>query len=99
LASITNKDYVNFGECVAEDGSVLPPFIVLPGKLHMEDWYKNTNVDSDYSVAVSEYGYMNEHLTLDWLDHFHRHTLPRTTGTHRLLLLDGRIALFPLSSL
>ena len=43
----------------------------------------------DWAVAVSDNGWTNDGLGLEWIKHFHRHTECRATGAYRLLILDG----------
>ena len=40
-------------------------------------------------IAVSDNGWTNNKLGVEWLKHFDAHTKTRTKGTHRLLILDG----------
>jgi hypothetical protein len=40
-------------------------------------------------LAVSDNGWTNDELGLDWIKHFNRHIESRTTGAYRLLILDG----------
>lgn len=40
-------------------------------------------------VAVSDNGWTTDELGFAWLQHFNSHTETRTTGTYRLLILDG----------
>jgi hypothetical protein len=55
----------------------------------MEDWYTKTNLADEFMLAVSDSGYMNDALTLDWIRHFEKNTAERSSGSYRLLLLDG----------
>ncbi len=100
LASSTNKDYVTVVECVSGDGNVLPPFVALPGQVHMEDWYTGTNLDGSWTVAVLDTGYMNDALTLEWVEHFERHSFPRLRANTVLCysMVTGLIAPFHVSS-
>ena len=40
-------------------------------------------------ISVSDSGYSNDRLSLDWLMHFDRHTKKKAKGKYRLLILDG----------
>ena len=70
LASSSNRELVTVMETVGGDGSVLPPLVIIPGALHMEDWYTKTNLTDDFLLGVSETGYTNDMLVMDWLVHF-----------------------------
>jgi hypothetical protein len=76
-------------ETISGDGTILPLILILPGILHQEDWYTKTDLDDDALVAVSETGYVNDELSLEWLRHFERYSARRQVGVYRLLLLDG----------
>ena len=89
LPSSNNRELVTSCEAISGDGEVLPPMLILPGALHLEDWYTNTNLDDDYLLAVSETGYSNDLLSLEWLQHFDKFSARRQIGVYRLLLLDG----------
>jgi hypothetical protein len=63
--------------------------LILPGILHQEDRYTKTGLEDDVLVAVSDTGYSNDELGLEWLRHFERYSARRQVGIYRLLLLDG----------
>ena len=89
LASSSNRELVTSCEAVSGDGDVLPPMLILPGSLHLEDWYMKTDLDDDFLLAVSHTGYSNDELSLNWLQHFDKFSSRRQVGVYRLLLLDG----------
>ena len=89
FASSSNRELVTVMETVSGDGCVLPPFIIVPGSLHMEDWYLKTSISDDSLLGVSETGYTNDILAMSWLEHFERFSSGRQEGAWRLLLLDG----------
>ena len=64
--------------------------IILPGVLHLEQWYStSTELEDNVLVGVSESGYSNDELSLSWLRHSERFSARRQLGTYQLLLLDG----------
>ncbi len=77
IASTTNKNYITVVKCVSGNANFLPPFVVLPGQFHMEDWYTKTNMDNSYMLAVSESGYLTDALTLDWFQLFDKNPRSR----------------------
>jgi len=79
---------VTVWETISGDGTALPPMMILPSILH-QDWYTKTDLEDDVLVAVSETGYANDELCLDWLYYFERYSARRQVGGSRLLLLDG----------
>jgi len=70
LASSSNRELVTVMETVGGDSCVLPPLVIIPGTLHMGDWYTKTNLPDDFLLCVSETGYTNDMLAMDWLVHF-----------------------------
>jgi hypothetical protein len=40
-------------------------------------------------IAVSDNGWTNNELGVEWLKHFNAHTKTRVVGARRLLVLDG----------
>jgi len=38
-------------ECIAADGWLMPPWFLVQGKNHMENWYCTTNLPSDYTLV------------------------------------------------
>ena len=89
LASSSNRQLVTSCEVISGDGYVLPPMLILPGAIHLEDWVTKTGLDDDVFIGISESGYTNDILTLDWLHHFDRFSSQRQIGSYRLLVLDG----------
>ena len=89
LASSSTRELVTLIETVSGDGLVLPPMLIAAGKLHMTDWYTKTNIPDTYLMGVSDTGYSNEKLALDWIRHFNRFSARRQLGAWRLLLLNG----------
>ena len=71
-------------ESISGDGEVLPPMIILPCVLHLEQWYTSTGLEDNVFVAVSETGYSNDELSLGWLRLFERYSARRQLGTYRL---------------
>ncbi len=89
LVSSSSRELVTVMECIAADRNVIPPMIILPGKLHMDSWFTNTKITDSYVFGVSDTGYSNNELSYDWLQHFQVASARRQKGTHRLLLFDG----------
>ena len=63
--------------------------IIVPGAIHQERWFTTTDIDDDTLLAVSDTGYSNDMLSLEWLKHFERFSAQRQHSLYRLLLLDG----------
>jgi DNA-binding transcriptional MerR regulator len=84
--SVTNRESVTVMEAVSADGFVCPPLIILSAKQIMLRWFDA--IQTDEHLAVSDTGYMNDVLALQWIRLFHKWTIHRTRGAKRLVLCD-----------
>jgi hypothetical protein len=84
-----SRTWITSIECVNAAGQIIPPFIILPGKVHMRSWYEQSGLLPDARLEVSDNGWTNDALGLEWIKHFNKYTKDRVVGTHRLLILDG----------
>jgi len=57
-------------ETISADSHVLPLMIIVPGIIHQEYWYTETDLPDDYLIGVSDTSYSNYYLTILWLKHF-----------------------------
>jgi hypothetical protein len=88
MADADNRSHVTVVECVQADGTQIPPMVILPGKRHLERNFP-PGLPNDVLMAVSDTGYNNDELSMDWLRHYDKHTKQRQQGVYRLLLFDG----------
>jgi hypothetical protein len=84
-----NCEWVTVIQSICAAGYATPPFIIYKGRVHISAWYKEADIPRDWKVSVSENGWTNNTLGLEWLKHFDRHTKARQVGGYRLLILDG----------
>jgi hypothetical protein len=84
-----NREWVTVIEAVSAEGQSIPPFIIVKGKKHLRSWYEGSTLPVDWAITLSENGWTNNKLGLDWLKHFNEHTINRSVGTYRLLIIDG----------
>ena len=89
IGSVSNCELVTVVEAISGDGKVIPLQIILSGKIHQEWWYTCTSLEEDALVSVSNSGFSNDQLSLEWIKHFEVHSAKSQTGAHQLLLLDG----------
>ena len=54
----------------------------------MEKHFDNA-IDDGVLFAISESGYSNAYLGMEWLKHFDKQTAGRQKGKYRLLVFDG----------
>jgi hypothetical protein len=84
-----NREWITVIEAVNAEGQSIPPFIIGAGQYHLANWYRECDLPGDWVIALSENGWTNNQLGLDWLKHFDRSTKDRSVGSYRLLILDG----------
>lgn len=61
--------------------------LILPGQMHLEKFYED--LPDDVLVGMSETGYSNDSLALEYLYHFERQSAKYQKGVHRILVCDG----------
>lgn len=83
-----DRKWVTVIETINASGWCLPPFVILDGKVHQSTWY-TTGIPHDWTLAVSDNGWTNDALGLEFIQHFDKWTRDRTSGVYRLLVLDG----------
>jgi hypothetical protein len=84
-----SRKWVTSIKDISAIGQTIPPFIILPGKKHMRSWYDQLGLLPGIKLVVSDNGWTNNALGLEWLKHFNKYTRDRVVGTYRLLILDG----------
>jgi DDE superfamily endonuclease len=87
LATDGTRTLVTAVEAVSAGGAVIEEMLILPGKNHLERWYKD--LGDDVLVGVSDTGYTNDELSYQYIQHFHRQSKKTQVGAHRILLCDG----------
>src|SRR5450432_3957801 len=84
-----NREWVTTIDCISTAGWSLPPVIIFEGKVHISTWYTD-DLPLDWTIGVSANGWTDDKLGLVWLQNvFEKHTVHRTKGVYRLLILDG----------
>jgi hypothetical protein len=68
---------------------LVPPFIIFAGQYYLSAWYEEAEIPRDWVIAVSDNGWTNNKLGVEWLKHFNTHTKTRVVGARRLLILNG----------
>ena len=83
-----NRDWVSIIKCISTTNYVLPPFVIFPGQQIQQSWIDKA-IDGNTVIRVSENGWTDQEICLEWLKHFDKRTKERTIGRYRLLVLDG----------
>ncbi|KAF1994311.1 CENP-B protein, partial [Amniculicola lignicola CBS 123094] len=87
IPNANNRELVTLVECISTNGASITPIVIVKAQSVMEHWISN-QLDN-YLISVSDSGYTNDSLALDWLKHFEKMTRRRQVGAWRLLLVDG----------
>lgn len=83
-----NRDWVSLIECISGSRFQLPPYIIFKGKQVQRAWI-TSRLNRETVIRVSDSGWTNSDIALDWLSHFNSYTKPRLQGIYRILILDG----------
>jgi hypothetical protein len=84
-----NRESATAIEAISAGGQYIPAFLILSGQLHMAHWYQQPELEPETAITPSTSGYSNDQISLQWLEHFNRHTKEKTIGAKRLLIVDG----------
>jgi hypothetical protein len=84
-----NREWVTLIQSICAARYATPPFIIYKGRIHISAWYEEASIPRNWKLSVSENGWTNNMLGLEWLKHFDTHTKARQVGRYRLLILDG----------
>ena len=82
-----NREMVTVIEAISASGRSTPPMIIIAAKTHHDSWHESLHEDT--LLGVSDSGYSNDWLALQWLEHFEKYSAPMRTSSHRLLIVDG----------
>lgn len=68
-------------------GWAVPPFFIFKAKNHDSTWYHD--IPKDWPIDVNNNGSTRIEIGLACLQHFIKHTMAGTMGSHRLIIIDG----------
>ncbi|KAM4061549.1 DDE superfamily endonuclease [Hirsutella rhossiliensis] len=83
-----NRESATLIEAISAAGRFTPAFIILAGQNHMASWYHQQELDPETVIRPTPSGYTNDEISLDWVQHFDKHTNGCRKGRKRLLILD-----------
>jgi hypothetical protein len=89
LAQPGNREWVTVIQGINSQGWAIPPFIIVAGQYHLSAWYEDSTLPHDWVIATTDNGWTTNEKGLEWIQHFDKHSRLRTSGTYRLLILDG----------
>ena len=84
-----NRESFTAIETISGDGHVLPPMLILSSTQHLEKWFFDGGLEDKTLVAVTETGYTNDDILLQWFEHFDLFSSKRLVGVWRILVSDG----------
>ncbi|RKK70134.1 hypothetical protein BFJ71_g17692, partial [Fusarium oxysporum] len=84
-----NREWITVIQAINAEGQAIEPFIIGAGQNHLANWHEEPTLPRDWAIAMSQNGWTNNELGLEWLKHFDRRTADRSVGSYRLLILDG----------
>jgi hypothetical protein len=87
-----DREWVKVIQSICAAGYATPPFIIYKGRIHISAWYEEASILRNWKLSVSENGWTNNALGLEWLKHFNAHTKAQQVGAYRLLILDGHVS-------
>ena len=68
IGSHGDQEHVTIIEAISAGGVVIPPLIIIKGKVILHRWFADI-MDDDYLIGVSDSGYSNDVLFFQWLQH------------------------------
>ena len=83
-----NRESATAIESISAAGVVIPAFLLLTGQVHVAHWY-GRKLHPDTALRPCETGYSNDEISLEWLQHFDRHSRKSQVSSKRLLIVDG----------
>jgi hypothetical protein len=76
-----DREWVTVIQSICAAGNATTsPFIIYKGRVHISASYEEASIPRDWKISVSENGWTNNALGLEWLKHFDVHTKARKVG-------------------
>ena len=89
LAQPGDREWVSVIQSINSRGEAIPPFIIVAGQYHLSNWYEDSTLPKDWVISITHNGWTTNEKGVEWIQHFEKHTKPRTQGAYRLLIMDG----------
>jgi hypothetical protein len=89
LAQPGDREWVSVIQSINSRGEAIPPFIIVAGQYHLSNWYEDSTLPKDWVISTTHNGWTTNEKGVEWIQHFEKHTKPRTQGAYRLLIMDG----------
>lgn len=86
-----NRTSITIIEAVSAVGGVIPPLLIVPGKIHIDSWY-HPQLQGTERVLLSDTGFTNDKVGKRWLEHFVQHTKSTTYSKPKVLLVNSHVS-------
>lgn len=83
-----NRDFITSMESISAGGETIPSFLIISGVNILHKWCQENDLDGRTVLSISDIGYSNDDLAIDWLNHFIEHTQTKRPGAWTLLIID-----------
>jgi hypothetical protein len=84
-----NREWATAIECINAKGWCIPPFVIVQGAYHLANWTTESGFPPSWIIKPTLNGWTDNETGLEWIRHFDKHTIKRTKGKYRMLVLDG----------
>jgi hypothetical protein len=83
-----SQEWITVIQGINSQGWALPPFVIFKGKQYQSTWF-DEDFPEDWQLSLSSNGWTTNQHGLEWLKHFDLHTISRSKGQKRLLIIDA----------
>ena len=84
-----NREQAIVIEYINSSGWCIPLFVIVKGTYHLSNWTTESGFPDDQVIKPTPNEGTNNETGLDWIQHFNKHTKSRSTGVHRMLIIDN----------
>ena len=88
LSDPDNRELLTSVECISAGGWAIEPMVIMAGRVFLEKHFDN-DLNDDVLFAISDTGYSNAILGIEWIKHFQKQTVRKVKGVWRMLIFDG----------
>jgi len=69
------REWVSQINAIGMHGQIIPPFIIFRGRQYTASlWQEAIEAVGDCTIGMSENSWLNQELSIKWLQHFKQHT-------------------------
>ena len=89
LVQPNNREQATVIKYINISGWCIPLFIIIKGTYHLSNQTIESGFPNDWVVKPTPSKWTNNKTGLDWIQYFNRYTKSRSTGVHRMLIING----------